>query len=80
MKYAIKYKQDGIDQPNFCFETEQDAAKAWFVRHHRNTSSIDMIIIDEEGTVYDVGCDSAVNIPYKNIPARFFFLNTVSQL
>lgn len=52
MKYAITFKDDSIEEPNFKFESKEAAAKAWFDRHADNTSSLDMIIVDQDGDIY----------------------------
>lgn len=38
MKYAITFRQDGLERPNFEFESQIECAKAWFRRHAGNVS------------------------------------------
>ena len=52
MKFAITFRDDGIEDPNFEFENKEAAASAWFDRHADNTSCLDMMIIDEGKRVY----------------------------
>ena len=64
MKYAITYKQCGIEKPEFKYDSGYDVAKAWFQNHHRNTSRLDMMVIGDDGKEYFPGYDGS------------FFLNT----
>lgn len=57
MKYAIAYKQEGIANPEFEFDTQAAVAKAWYDRHAGNTSAWDMMIIDEKKEIFTAGCD-----------------------
>lgn len=52
MKYAITYRDESIEEPNFEFSTQEAAAAAWFQRHAKNVSSLDMMIIGEDGRIY----------------------------
>ena len=57
MSYAITYKQEGIENPAYIFENASDVSKAWFNRHHGGTSSLDMVIQDDNGQDYEAGFD-----------------------
>lgn len=52
MKYAITFRDEGIEDPAFEFETPEEAAEAWFARHAGNTGSLDMMIVGEDGRIY----------------------------
>lgn len=57
MKYAITYKQEGVEKPNFEFSSPSEASKAFFMRHVGNTSQLDMCIVDKNGKVWCWGMD-----------------------
>ena len=53
-KYAVTYKQDGIETPQFIY-TESEAAREMLSYH--GTASLEMTVIDENGDIYEAGQD-----------------------
>lgn len=55
MKYAITFKEDGLEDPSFKYTASQ-VAKTWCELYHETTFADGMVIMDETGKLYKAVC------------------------
>ena len=55
-KFAITYKDEGVENPSFIF-TEQEAAKKWIDDIQHGVGALELCIKDKNENHYEAGCD-----------------------